>query len=60
MKEIKKLIERKTKELKELEIRFNNTPVENKGALERLDMRIQKLRYYIMGLEDALLYLEMK
>ena len=58
MKNIEKLIERKTKEMNELIDKFNHTPVENRGALERLDIRIEKLRHYIMGLEDALLYIK--
>ena len=60
MKNIEKIIERKTKEMEDLKERFNNTPIENKRMLERLDMKIEKLRYYIMGLEDALTYIKIE
>ena len=60
MKEIEKLIERKKKEMEELVVKYNNTPIGHNSALERLDIRIEKLRHYIMGLEDALLYIKME
>lgn len=58
MEEVKKIIERSTKELEQLKERFNNTPAEDQDKLRRLKERIDKLDYYIAGLNTALVYFE--
>lgn len=58
MKAIDELIKRKQKEMEVLKEKFYNTPTEEQKVLERLDNKIEKLRYYIMGLQDAKIYIE--
>lgn len=58
MKEVKNIIERSTKELEQLKEKFNNTPAEEQDNLRRLKERIDKLDYYIAGLNTALVYFE--
>lgn len=58
MKEVKNIIERSTKELEQLKEKFNETPVEDQDKLRRLKERIDKLDYYIAGLNTALVYFE--
>lgn len=57
---IEKMIIREKSKLEDLQKRINETDKEDKDKLKRLNKQYDNLHYYIMGLDTALVYMNIE